>query len=126
MDPIQARKLETRDLWTIARIARNSEAEVRQLAQEHAPTLLRLRNSEPGAFSEAQQVNMGISIVFALLNQVDSGIRPWLADMANMEVDEFDRRPLGDVFELVGQIVKQEDWPGFLGHVSGVVTSLAA
>ena len=63
--------------------------------------------------------------IFALLGQAESDIKPWLADMCGLKVREFDELPLAQTLDVVEGIVRQEDWPAFLGRLTGMFAGRA-
>ena len=129
---VTARKLQARDLFTLAKIIHNAKGDIQEVIREQSqqPRSVQLHGlgEEPEGVPESSggleiDVNrMGIAVIFSLLGQADQAIKPWLADMAQMKPKEFDELELGQVVSLIEQVVGQEDWAGFLERLSGILS----
>lgn len=110
MMAVEARQLQTKDLFAAARIFKDARADV-------LATIAETKATNP----EATQEEMGFALIFGLLNQADTSVRALLSDIAQRTPEQFDVMPLTDLMSLIEQIVGQEDWSGFLGRLSTVV-----
>jgi hypothetical protein len=112
---VDVRQLQAQDLFTLLRIGSRLRDEITQVVTESRQAKAR--------GEDADMEQLGINLVFAALAQADSEIKPWLASMAQLSVQDFEHLPLGGVLELVEGIIRQEDWSAFLGRVTGLVGS---
>lgn len=127
MAEIEVRRLQASDLFTLARIVHNSRDEVERVmraAQPATPPLHKL-GEQPAerpvvAAASFDKLEVGVALIFALLGQANSEIRPWLANMCGLKPNEFDRLPLDETLSVIERIVGQEDWPGFLQRLGRV------
>jgi hypothetical protein len=126
---VTARPLMAKDVFVLARIARASRADIERIAKEarrNAPALQPLEATQngiaPSYTVELDYWDFGMAVVFALLEQADSEIKPLLADIAQTSVEDFDRVTLTALLDLITQIVEQEDWPAFLDQLSVSLT----
>jgi hypothetical protein len=112
---VSVRPLQARDLFTLARVLHNGREEVERLFAERRAA----GAAEDGA---VDQYAVGVSLLFALLGQAESEVRPWLADMAGLKPAQFDQLSLSDTLAVIEGIVGQEDWPAFLARLQGMIS----
>lgn len=114
---MEARPLNTNDVFWLAGIIRECREDVQEILKVEGPKLMKLGQGQ--AFQQEEALAFGTQLLFALLAQADSGIKPWLADMAGMAVDEFGKLPIRAFRDLIRSILTQEDWPDFFGELVG-------
>lgn len=106
---ITVRGLQTKDIFTVARIIRGCTSSARDSLTQ-AVTL----NNEDG---EAQTVNvetqdLGFAIFEAAVDQEDE-IKGLFADLAGMKPDEFEQTEYDTVLVILEEVAEHNDLPGF-------------
>lgn len=110
MSAISVRRLTARDLFRVVSIMSRCIQDGRNLLGGLGPELT------PEGFAYA--------CVVALLRGAETEIRPWLADLAGMEVAQFDQLPFEAPLVVIDALAAQEDLPGFFASASRIAQHL--
>lgn len=102
---MQVRKLKAKDLYTVGAMLRRAAPEVSKL-----PEMQRVKGSES---TDTDRSAVGQAVVGALLRTCYDDAWAWLADMACMDVDEFNEQPLDAPLQVVESIAKGDDFGDF-------------
>lgn len=110
---ISVRKIKTRDLWLISRILLHMRTEVTVAIE--------------GAMTRGEKLDweqLGLPIVFDLLEQADTNLSELLAGMGGMSIEEFADLDATDTADLIAEVVTQvmEDGPRFLAPFSKMLS----
>jgi hypothetical protein len=114
------RRLMGKDLFTALRIIYGTRGELSRVLRDLAAAR---------ADGTAMQLDMDVALTlaFALMEQADGEIRTWLADLAEVDVETFDSADLlNDIVPFVIRLVQQEDWSAFLARVSDLLGNTRA
>ncbi len=114
------RRLQGKDLFTVLRIIHSQKGEVRRLISQFAAA----QSGDAGSprIGDIFNIDMGLTLAFALMELADGPIREWLADLADAEPDAFDKADLvDDIIPFVIALRHQEDWSTFLARVSDLL-----
>lgn len=115
---VTARRLETRDIWAVAKILRACQPEVMAAldAARRGPDGTQL------AFGAIDWEALGLPLVFSLLEQAPTSVRELLASLADIEPAELDALPPATTFDLIAQVAEGEDWAAFLAPLSKMLS----
>lgn len=113
---VSPRPLEAGDFWVLLRICRNCREEIDRLING---TRVPLAPLGEGDSSRAGQLELDLNELllggfWIFAEHAEEDLRPWLASMAQLEPDDFDRLRIPQLLDLFEAIVGQEDWADFL------------
>jgi len=118
MEDIKVRKLETKDLFTVADILGECGEDFLQIAG----TLIRkaLIGGEGGVSLMTYQM-IGVTLFTSALKKASGKLRIFLADLTGMKVEEFDHTPLNTIPKIINILSKQEDLVDFFQKLSPLI-----
>lgn len=73
----------------------------------------------------ASNVQIGIILFSNVMQHAETDFKTWLADIAGMSVEEFEKQPFDFPLEVIEQIAEQEDLNAFLQRVRGLMSKLS-
>jgi hypothetical protein len=111
---IHVRPLKGRDIFALTRVIQNSRGELKRLITD---------SRQAGGGLSIDDTELALTVLFSLISQAESEIRPWLADMAGITPEAFDELEMTQVMDLLEGIVRQEDWPAFISRLKKMLRS---
>ena len=125
-DEIEVRELKTRDVFTVSKILLSLSDE----AAQEISTIVSKEDLESDDEEEEKEIDeeaetrtgiqLAISVGQILIENAEGELLDWLADMANMEREEFEESAIDTPLIVIEDIIEQEGFQNFLSRASSL------
>ena len=125
-DEIEVRELKTRDVFTVSKILLSLSDE----AAQEISTIVSKEDLESNDKEEEKEIDeeaetrtgiqLAISVGQILIENAEGELLDWLADMANMEREEFEESAIDTPLIVIEDIIEQEGFQNFLSRASSL------
>jgi hypothetical protein len=72
----------------------------------------------------ASNAQVGIAIFSAVMAHAETDLKTWLADIAEISVEEFDKKPFDYPLEIIEEIAEKEDLSRFLERAKNLLKKM--
>lgn len=124
-DEIEVRELKTKDAFTVARmllsIGDEAEEEITQLVSEED---LEESADNDEEIKKKTGMRIAINIGQVLIENAEDDLISWLADMTNMEKEEFENTPIETPIMVIEETIEQEGFQDFLSRASSLYSKM--
>ncbi len=124
-DEIEVRELKTKDVFTVSKILLSlSDEAAQEISTIVSKEDLESDDEDDEEVNEEAQKRTGIQLAISvgqiLIENAEGELLDWLADMANMEREEFEESAIDTPLIVIENVIEQEGFQNFLSRASSL------